>query len=359
MNVDEFKAWVSRNEKKGGRRPKIDPYNKASKGKEYNPSAKEYYSAGMPEYHRYDAYLDLRKDDDDEENQEQKSREKKKDDKSRNSKSSRGAGRAAANIARNVIPKVVAVVAGAVITVTTYNEIKAHEVRATTYNTTWSWSEDYSSATMTFWNQDGIYVKEAAANIEKAEKAATCTLDGLLTYTASFKDNDDTVYTDVREVVLPALGHDLDEGVKSIVDDQYIMTYTCSRCGEEFVITVDPEEVDPTIPEFNAHWHWSEDHTDCEIELFDDNDKLVHSDHAEVVTSVVDPTCVEDGKKTFEATYTYGWTVYTNTYAESILALGHDLDEGTETLLNGDPAIDYECKRCHEHFIIAIHPNED
>ena len=120
-----------------------------------------------------------------------------------------------------------------------------------------------------------------------------------------------------------------------------------------------PGEIDPESPVYLAHWTWSEDHLSCEVELADAEGNPVASGPAEVKVSILDPTCTEAGAKTYKASFIEDGRTYSDTYSEPIAALGHSFDEGTETIVDGNPCIDYECTRCHEHFIITTFTSED
>ena len=355
MNVNEFKAWLSRNEGTGGKRPKQDPFNKAMKGSERNPRAPEYPCMDVEEYHRYPAYKDERKKDDDDKKQDNNQNQ---DNGSRNaSRSSQNATNLAQNVVRNVVPKVVLVVAGSVVVVAGYTEMKAKEAQAAVTTTSWVWNDD-GSASLTFLNKDGQKVREVPAVVTTTEEAATCTKEGLKTYTATVEDSG-TTYTDSRDETLAPLGHAFDEGTETEIDGNPSIVYECTRCHEQFIVTIEKGEVDPTAPEYLAHWSWSEDHLSCDVELADMFGHVVKSGPAEVNVSIVDATCTKEGATVYTASIIENEETYSTTYSEPIAALGHAFDEGTETMIEGKPAIVYECTRCHETFTIIIDPQED
>ena len=360
MNVKEFEAWPSRNVGKGGKRPKTDPFNKAMKGSERNPSAPEYASMDVPEYHRYAENVDLRKeDDDDQQNENSQSSQQQNQNRNSSSRSPASAARAAQSVARNLIPKVVLVVAGSIVVVQGYRTIKAHEAQANPVvaSTTWTWGGDYTSATYGEYDKDGKLIREIPATITSTEVAATCTKGGQITYTATVQDGD-KAYTDTKTEALEALGHDFDDGTMTTIDGKESIVYECSRCGEEFVITVSTGEDDPTIPRYLANWTWSEDHLSCDVELVDEDGHLIAQGEATVVTSFVPATCTKDGSTTYKASYDLEWETYTDAYVEPIPAIGHSFDEGTETTIGGKPAIVYVCSECQEEFTIIIDTEE-
>ena len=104
---------------------------------------------------------------------------------------------------------------------------------------TWSWS-GYTSATATFTcANDSSHVETETATItSEVTKAATCTEDGLRTYTATVTFEGKT-YTDTKTEPISATGHDFT--VKTVSEktlrsaatyaEKATYWYTCSKCG--------------------------------------------------------------------------------------------------------------------------------
>lgn len=95
------------------------------------------------------------------------------------------------------------------------------------YEVTWTWNDDFSSATATFTCVRGDDVQTAEAVVTSEITAEPdCTTTGETLYTAVAVDPDGEEVTDTQSVIIPALGH-VDEDGDGI----------CDRCGE--VLTVE------------------------------------------------------------------------------------------------------------------------
>ena len=120
-----------------------------------------------------------------------------------------------------------------------------------------------------------------------------------------------------------------------------------------------PAVVDPATPDepavtYTALWEWNSDHTAVTCVLSNLAGEIVGEVPAEITTSEVPAGCTTDGKLTYTATAQYDGQSFTDSHDEILPALGHSFDEGTEVLTDdGEPAIDFECTRCHEHFVIV------
>ena len=398
MNASEFKAWLLRNVGKGGSRPKTDPFNRQLKGNERNPSASEYASKDVQEYNHYAENQDLRKKDDDQQDESSQQQQQQQQG-SQNAMSSKAGGQVAKSVARSLVSKVALVVVGSVTVVTSYNVIKEKNVAASTVaSVSWAWNEDHSDATLSLLNKDGILIRHVGSTITSAETPATCDKDGQLIFTATATDQDQT-YTDQQSVVLAALGHALNDGEEILIDGDPALRYECTRCHKDFVVTIPPGGFDPSKPKLLSHWDWNEDHTHCHVEFIDMDGHYVKTEEAAITVTTVEPTCVEDGLRTYTATVHEGDYDYNNIYREVIHspghiweedwtidvpptcteagskshhcencdeikdstvigALGHDFDEGTKQLIDGKPAIVYTCSRCGETFTIIIDEKE-
>ena len=340
MNVKEFKAWLLRNIGSGGQRPKGDEFNKALKGSERAPKAPEYYSTDVPEYQHYAENQDLRKDNDDDQEEEKQQQQQEQSSQSQANASSnvtsQMAGNAAKSIARNIVPKLVLVGAGSVVVVNSYNEIKAHQQVAPpaptpSLITSWDWDAENGTATLKVYDDQWNLLKEVPATVKADEHPATCTTSGYINYSGS-ATYEGQEYTDLFVVNLPALGHALDDGIKTIEDGEYILTQECTRCHEIFVVTVPPEDIDFSHPDYDPKWSWNEDHSDCTIELYDHDGHLFKTDAADTTLTQIDATCTTEGKKTYSASYIQGWDTYTVTVEEAIPMLAHSYGDWTTTV---------------------------
>ena len=265
MNNNEFEAWLSHNVKnigKGGSRPHIDPFNKAKKGSERNVRAEEYPMKDVDEFHHYPERYSQKKTDDDDNNDYDSSSQSRSNaqsqsqsqygrqtshSRSKASKASNSAGRVVQSVAKNVISKVVLVVVGAVVIVTGYNEIQAHEAaKAAPVVTTieWVWGEDYATATAGLLDAKGALIKEVPATVTSTEVAATCSVAGTLTYTATYLDDDGKEHTDVKTVTLAAIGHDYEQIDQVVNGDTVTTTFECAHCHEQTTVTISITEED-------------------------------------------------------------------------------------------------------------------
>lgn len=92
----------------------------------------------------------------------------------------------------------------------------------------WSWSEDFSGATVTFADKKGGAPLVLTATVTRKRTEPTCDKDGSLAYTAKAVHEGKT-YTQTETVVLESLGHNY----LAVYEDGEI-TYTCSRCGDTY-----------------------------------------------------------------------------------------------------------------------------
>lgn len=87
---------------------------------------------------------------------------------------------------------------------------------------------------MTFtavWEDEGVHLHRYSS---KLTKAVTCTEDGVMTYSCWCGD----YYTDI----IPAIGHDYDDGVvtkDSTCGEEGEMTYTCGNCGDTYAEAIE------------------------------------------------------------------------------------------------------------------------
>ena len=109
-----------------------------------------------------------------------------------------------------------------------------------------------------------------------------------------------------------------------------------------------------------ASWAWGEDYESAVLTLTDSTGKVVAEVPATITTSEEAAKCTTAGKMTYTATAAYEGESYTDTRDKELPALGHDFDSGTQvTLEEGQPAMDFTCNRCGEHFVIQNSLDEE
>ena len=226
--ANDYKAWYRKN----------DPKNARKDFKEYHHFPERYkrppeYPKRGDEYHHYPERYDYTKDQD-----VNQSEDKKRQDQQENSGAATKGRHAGKSIVKTVAGHAVAIVVGAIVLVAGYQALKGKSIHTFTAN--WTWSEDYQSVTVRLVSEDKSIKTELDATVTLTEEVlATCVTDGHRIYTAS-SDYQDVTYTDTRNEVLPAQGHQFDTG--TIVDGH--IEYTCTVCGEHVVVDVEIEEND-------------------------------------------------------------------------------------------------------------------
>lgn len=93
----------------------------------------------------------------------------------------------------------------------------------------WSWTEDFSGATVTFADKKGGESLVLTATVTRKQVEPTCDKDGALSYTAKAVYEGKS-YTDKKSIVLESLGHNY-EGTFDVTGS---ITYTCTRCGDSY-----------------------------------------------------------------------------------------------------------------------------
>ncbi|MCD7840414.1 MAG: LPXTG cell wall anchor domain-containing protein [Erysipelotrichaceae bacterium] len=112
---------------------------------------------------------------------------------------------------------------------------------------TFTWSDDYSSATATFTCADCNLKKNMNATITSKETKATCTTQGVTTYSATVTLNGNT-YTDTKGVTnISAIGHSYGEPVFTWSDDysSATATFTCTN-DSSHVVTMNTKVISNT-----------------------------------------------------------------------------------------------------------------
>mgnify|MGYP000158144009 FL=1 len=103
----------------------------------------------------------------------------------------------------------------------------------------WDWAEDNLSATATFTcTKDKSHVEKPEVTVTTAKTAATCTEDGKIVYTAKAV-LDGVEYTNIKTVVIPASGHDYENGVCKVCGvKEAAGDGSAAQTGDDFNIAV-------------------------------------------------------------------------------------------------------------------------
>ena len=161
---------------------------------------------------------------------------------------------------------------------------------------TWTWTDDYSSATATVTcANDSSHTLTADATVTSETTDATCEEAGSITYTATITDDESNSYTDTQTVTIEALGHSLtktDQVDATCTEDGTEAYWTCSTCNKLFSDEEGTTEITEPVT-------------------------ISATDHT-YESVVTDPTCTEAGYTT------YTCSVCGDTYtADETEALGH------------------------------------
>ena len=112
--------------------------------------------------------------------------------------------------------------------------------------------------------------------------------------------------------------------------------------------------------ELRPNWVWSDDFSAVVLELSDKNGNIIAQINADISILEEPATCNKEGVRTYTAKADYENETYSDEKSEQILPLGHDFGEGEEVVLgNGNTAITFECKRCHEQFTFKTSMTEN
>ena len=230
-----------------------------------------------------------------------------------------------------------------------------------TYEASWTWAEDYSTATLTLTCTDGDDTQTVEATVtSEVTTAATCTAEGVLTYTATATYNG-VEYTDTKTEAIAATGHTYGLPTYTWADDysSVTATFTCSVCDDvqtvtttditsvttaatctetgliTYTATVTFEGVEHTattsvVLDATGHSYaltgftWADDYS--ATATFTCANDATHTQTVEAtVTSEVTTaaTCTAEGVRTYTAKVTYEGVEYTDTKTEAIAATGH------------------------------------
>lgn len=103
----------------------------------------------------------------------------------------------------------------------------------------WDWAEDNLSATATFTcTKDKSHVEKPEVTVTTVKTAATCTEDGKIVYTAKAV-LDGVEYMNIKTVVIPASGHDYENGVCKVCGvKEAAGDGSAAQTGDDFNIAV-------------------------------------------------------------------------------------------------------------------------
>ena len=129
---------------------------------------------------------------------------------------------------------------------------------------------------------------------------------------------------------------------------------------EDNPVPAEPVPEEPAVVQVaSVEWIWDDVNKTATARLLDSEGNLIEEVPAEIGITTVDPTCNKEGTKTYTASVERDDETFTDSKSEAIQPLGHSFDDGKETVLdNGQSAMVFECKRCHEHFTIATSSSE-
>ncbi len=235
----------------------------------------------------------------------------------------------------------------------------------------WTWSEDYSSATLKLVCTEGTHTEYVTATVTPETTDATCTEDGQIVYNAVAAAEDGNIYTDSITVVLPATGHTEADAVEEnrveatcTVDGSYDSVVYCSVCGAELsreTVTLpatghsyEAVVTDPTCEEDGyttytcsvcgdtytddttaaighsygePEWTW-DGYTSATATFTCENDSThvvtITVTGDDIIDVTTEPTCEEEGETVHSALVTFNGETYSNAVTEALEATGHD-----------------------------------
>ena len=273
-----------------------------------------------------------------------------------------------------------------------------YEYVARTYSKpVWTWSDDHSSATATFTTNDNydVFTFDETAEIELVHEAETCEEAGLDTFTATVTFRG-TAYTDVVEVIRPALGHDyvytyawnnnntkvtahrVCQNDHNHTDYEAVNTTsevtkeaTCYEEGEitytatftkTFFETQIKKVTTPKTHTGAPTWVWLDNETALvEIRCTECNE-LLETIMADVTNEITtEPTCTEEGVRTYTATAEYNGETLTDSWTEPVEKLPHTLShvDAVEPTCAEEGHIEYwTCENCNKYYADEEGENE-
>lgn len=239
------------------------------------------------------------------------------------------------------------------------NEIDRYDAVIPALGHTWlypeyTWSDDNSKVTArSVCLRDHTHILQEKADAESVvTKQATCEEDGKSTLTARFEN--ELFDEETKEVAIPALGHDWDDGAvtkEATCTETGVRTYTCKRDA----LHTRTEEIAP----FGHGWGpvtytWSDDMTKVTAKHVCMNECGTEEEEtADVVLAETDPepTCVGAGSKTWYSADFENDEFDPQERTEQIPALGHDWGDWVVTKEATDSEAGekaHTCKRCEK-----------
>ena len=189
----------------------------------------------------------------------------------------------------------------------------------------WTWSEDYSSATLKLVCTEGTHTEYVTATVTPETTDATCTEDGQIVYNAVAAAEDGNIYTDSVTVVLPATGHTYEAVVTdpTCEEDGYT-TYTCVDCGDTYT-----DDATAAIGHSYGEPEWTWDgYTSATATFTCENDSThvvtITVTGDDIIDVTTEPTCEEEGETVHSALVTFNGETYSNAVYEVLEPTGHD-----------------------------------
>lgn len=107
-------------------------------------------------------------------------------------------------------------------------------------------------------------------------------------------------------------------------------------------------------------WRWSDDGSTATLVITDSSGNVIAEVNADISITEDPAGCRTEGLITRTASAQYNGQTYTDIHTEATSALGHTFNSGKDvTLDNGDTAVEFECERCHEHFVVRNSVTEE
>ncbi|MCD7771538.1 MAG: hypothetical protein LUH23_05575 [Oscillospiraceae bacterium] len=189
----------------------------------------------------------------------------------------------------------------------------------------WTWSEDYSSATVKLVCTEGTHTEYVTATVTPETTDATCTEDGQIVYNAVAAADDGNIYTDSVTVVLPATGHSYEAVVTDpTCEEEGYTTYTCTACGNTYT-----DDTTAAIGHSYGEPEWTWDgYTSATATFTCENDSThvvtITATGDDIIDVTTEPTCEEEGETAHCALVTFNGETYSNAVYEVLEPTGHD-----------------------------------
>lgn len=258
------------------------------------------------------------------------------------------------------------------------------------YEGTFTWAEDYSSATADLkCTICGDEQKGVECTVTSETTEADCENDGKTVYTAVAKvvqdDKEVGSAADTKEVIHEKLGHDYGEPAwgqwTAKEDGGYTVdaTFTCARDNSHVeTVTVEgtPKETNATCTEAGnttyeatvkvpggdkeytnpekkvvageplghsykaAAWNWAKDYSSATVNVECIRGDVKETVKADVTSKKTDATCTSKGQTVYTATVSYHGQTFTDTKTVEIPAKGHNYVNGVCTVCGATTILD-------------------